>query len=77
MISAAAGLSGAAAACGADGFWLRGVQQPEPNPKTTPAKAIESGDRKAMYYERIEVLHDYGCRIRHRDQGVNLTTNAA
>jgi hypothetical protein len=63
--------------CRAEGYWLRGIQQPDPDPRFWPKRLIEDGTAAPRYVERIEVLHDYGCRLRNRDQGVGITTNAA
>lgn len=63
--------------CSAEGYWLRGVQQPDPDPRFWPARVIESGGAKPSFVERIEVLHDYGCKLRHRDQGVSLVASVA
>lgn len=65
------------ALCGAEGYWLRGVQPPPPDEKQWTARAIESGTAAPVYAERIEILHDYGCPIRHRGQGISLSTNVA
>jgi hypothetical protein len=63
--------------CGAQGYWLRGVQQPEPDPRWWPARLIENGTAAPRYVERLEILHSFTCPIRHRDQGISITTNAA
>jgi hypothetical protein len=63
--------------CSADGYWLRGFQQPDRNPEKIPKRVVDSGEYKGQYVERIEVLHDYTCRLRHPAQGYGITTNAA
>jgi hypothetical protein len=63
--------------CGADGYWLRGFQQPDRDESKVPKKVLDAGEHKGRFVERIEVLHDYACRLRHPAQGYGITTNAA
>lgn len=59
--------------CGAKGFWLRGVQQPEPDERWWAKRVRENGDAAPRFHERIEVMHTFLCPIRHREQPLGVT----